>query len=106
VTFGVKVTRDDGPDGHVHFDVFAGRNEHARGRSGSWCLRHDEFEAFMARLRPEAIQHACLCDPSDVFEPPDPTPRVVASCPSHQARRAYQRYVDEQRAPARRKARE
>lgn len=99
VTFGVKVTRDDGPGGHVHFDIFAGRNEHARGRSGSWVLRHDEFEVFLARLKPDApLQFACLCDPADVFEPPDPTPRVVDGCPSHRARRVYQRYVDEQRA--------
>ena len=54
VTFGVKVTRDDGPGGHVHFDLFAGRNPHARGRSGSLVLRHDEFHAFLDRLQPEA----------------------------------------------------
>lgn len=98
VTFGIKVTRDDGEGGHVHFDLFAGRTEHARGRSGSLVLRHDEFEAFMARLKPERIDHKCLCDPSDPFEPPDPTPRVVDGCPAHRARRAYQRWADEQRA--------
>lgn len=95
VTFGVKVTRDDGDHGHVHFDIFAGRNEHARGRAGSWCLRQDEFAAFLARLKPERLTHACLCDPAAVFEPPDPTPRVVAGCPSHRARGVYQRWADE-----------
>ena len=55
VTFGVKVIRDDGPGGHVHFDLFAGRTPAARGRSGRLVLRADEYEEFVARLSPEAI---------------------------------------------------
>lgn len=35
----------------------------------------------------------CICDPTDVFEPPDPTPRAVEGCPAHQARRVYQRWA-------------
>jgi hypothetical protein len=76
VTFGVKVTRDDGPDGHVHFDVFAGRNEHARGRAGSLVLRHDEFAAFLDRLKPERLVEA----PSD-----GPCTWSGLDCPIHGA---------------------
>lgn len=36
----------------------------------------------------------CICDPDDVFEPPDPTPRAVEGCPAHKARRAYQLWAD------------
>jgi hypothetical protein len=32
----------------------------------------------------------CICDPDDIFEPPDPKPVAVEGCPAHQARRAYQ----------------
>jgi hypothetical protein len=39
----------------------------------------------------------CICDPTDPFDPPDPTPRVVAGCPAHAARGAYQRWVTESR---------
>lgn len=60
VTFGIKVTRDDGPGGHVHFDLFVGRNPHARGRAGSLVLRHDEFREFFQRLRPEAYSRVDL----------------------------------------------
>lgn len=99
VTFGIKVTKDLG---HVHFNVFAGRTPDARGCAGSLVMRHDEFDAFLRRLKPETpLQFACLCDPSDVFEPPDPKPRVVAGCPSHKARGAYQRFVDKQRREVR-----
>lgn len=52
VTFGVKVTSDYG---HVHFDLFAGRTPHSRGRAGSLTLRRDEFEEFIWRLAPEAV---------------------------------------------------
>lgn len=55
VTFGVKVIRDDRPGGHVHFDLFAGRTPHARGRSGRLVLRADEFEEFARRLAPETV---------------------------------------------------
>lgn len=40
----------------------------------------------------------CICDPTDLFEPPDPTPRVVPGCPAHGARGAYQRWVTENAA--------
>lgn len=44
----------------------------------------------------------CICDPNDLFEPPNPTPVAVEGCPAHQARRGYQQFVrrmepDEQR---------
>jgi hypothetical protein len=39
----------------------------------------------------------CICDPTDLFDPPDPTPRVVAGCPAHGARGAYQRWATENR---------
>lgn len=32
----------------------------------------------------------CICDPDDIFEPPDPRPVAVEGCPAHQARRAFQ----------------
>jgi hypothetical protein len=35
----------------------------------------------------------CICDPADVFDPPDPRPRAVEGCPAHRARRAYQRWA-------------
>lgn len=57
VTFGVKVTRDDGPGGHVHFDLFAGRTPHSRGRAGRLVLRPDEFEEFVKRLNPEIVRY-------------------------------------------------
>lgn len=48
----------------------------------------------MSEPRPDRFR--CICDPTDVFEPPDPTPRAVEGCPAHLARRAYQRWaVDE-----------
>lgn len=65
VTFGIKVTRDDGPGGHVHFDLFAGRNAHARGRSGSLVLRHEEFREFFYRLRPEEYSRVALWEVRD-----------------------------------------
>lgn len=38
----------------------------------------------------------CICDPGDVFAPPDPTPRAVEGCPAHGARRAYQQWFEQQ----------
>lgn len=38
----------------------------------------------------------CICDPTDMFEPPNPTPRAVEGCPAHRARRAYQQWAAEQ----------
>jgi hypothetical protein len=35
----------------------------------------------------------CICDPDDLFEPPDPMPRAVEGCPAHKARRAAQQFV-------------
>jgi hypothetical protein len=35
----------------------------------------------------------CICDPDNIFEPPDPKPVAVEGCPAHQARRAYQQFV-------------
>ncbi len=32
----------------------------------------------------------CICDPDDLFEPPDPRPVAVEGCPAHQFRRAAQ----------------
>lgn len=32
----------------------------------------------------------CICDPDDLFDPPDPRPVAVEGCPAHQARRAAQ----------------
>jgi hypothetical protein len=40
----------------------------------------------------------CICDPDDLFEPPDPTPRAVEGCPAHRARRAYQKWAEQRRA--------
>lgn len=36
----------------------------------------------------------CICDPDDVFDPPDPTPRAVEGCPAHRARRVYQQWAE------------
>lgn len=54
VTFGVKVIAEQG---HVHFDVFAGRTPDSRGRAGRLVLRADEFEEFKRRLNPEVIRY-------------------------------------------------
>lgn len=35
----------------------------------------------------------CICDPDDLFEPPDPRPRAVEGCPAHRARRAAQQFA-------------
>jgi len=43
---------------------------------------------------PAGDRFRCICDPNDVFEPPDPTPRAVEGCPAHRARRAYQRWAE------------
>jgi hypothetical protein len=32
----------------------------------------------------------CICDPDDIFEPPDPRPVAVEGCPAHRFRRAAQ----------------
>jgi hypothetical protein len=38
----------------------------------------------------------CVCDPADVFDPAaGPTPRAVAGCPAHRARRAYQLFAEQ-----------
>lgn len=100
VSFGIKVTRDDGPHGHVHFDVFAGRNEHARGRSGSWVLRHDEFAVFIERLKPETVTrpgpNGCReCPPACPDCTYDPMLRAMCDC-----------YSTTRHGAARRKARE
>jgi hypothetical protein len=34
----------------------------------------------------------CICDPDDLFEPPDPMPRAVKGCPAHRARYAAQTF--------------
>lgn len=54
VSFGIKVTNDEG--GHVHFNLFAGTTPDARGCCGSLTMRPEEFEEFVWRLDPEAIQ--------------------------------------------------
>ncbi len=54
VTFGVKVIADQG---HIHFDVFAGRTPHSRGRAGRLVLRADEFEEFVRLLGPEVVRY-------------------------------------------------
>jgi hypothetical protein len=43
--------------------------------------------------QPHPDPFRCICDPADVFDPPDPTPRAVAGCPAHRARRVYQRWA-------------
>lgn len=32
----------------------------------------------------------CICDPDDLFDPPDPRPVAVEGCPAHRFRRAAQ----------------
>jgi hypothetical protein len=32
----------------------------------------------------------CICDPDNLFDPPDPRPVAVEGCPAHQFRRAAQ----------------
>lgn len=34
----------------------------------------------------------CICDPTDLFEPPYPMPRAVKGCPAHQIRRMAQQF--------------
>lgn len=34
----------------------------------------------------------CICDPDDIFDPPDPRPRAVEGCPAHRARRVAQQF--------------
>jgi hypothetical protein len=34
----------------------------------------------------------CICDPDDLFAPPDPRPRVVEGCLAHQARGVVQQF--------------
>jgi hypothetical protein len=44
-----------------------------------------------------AVTHLrCICDPDDLFEPPDPMPRAVKGCPAHRARYAAQNFDYEQ----------
>jgi hypothetical protein len=40
-------------------------------------------------------QFPCICDPTDLFDPPDPRPRVVPGCPAHQVRGVFQRIINE-----------
>lgn len=37
-----------------------------------------------------ADEFRCICDPDDLFEPPDPRPVAVEGCPAHRFRRAAQ----------------
>lgn len=47
-------------------------------------------------MREDPDPFRCICDPDDLFDPPDPIPRVVEGCPAHRARRAYQMFVERQ----------
>lgn len=38
--------------------------------------------------------YVCICDPDDIFDPPDPRPRAVEGCTAHRARRVAQRYAE------------
>lgn len=48
-------------------------------------------------------EYRCICDPDDIFEPPDPRPVAVEGCPAHRFRRAAQllarQVADEQENP-------
>lgn len=35
----------------------------------------------------------CICDPDDIFDPPDPRPVAVEGCPAHRFRRAAQQFA-------------
>lgn len=48
VTVGLRVDRRTG--GHVEVSLFAGRNRHARGRSGGLVFRIDEWDEIVAGL--------------------------------------------------------
>lgn len=41
-----------------------------------------------------AEPYRCICDPDDLYDPPNPTPRAVEGCPAHQARRVFQQWSD------------
>ena len=117
VTFGIKVTKDLG---HVHFDVFAGRNLGARGRCGSLVMRGDEFGAFLAALNPDTItsveghewslrlpetaqpvRPGCVCELHEVgtiFGPPEYVRGLSNGCTIHPASAEELRQVAAQRA--------
>ena len=44
----------------------------------------------MCEACPPELQ--CICDPTDIFDPPDPRPVAVEGCPAHKARRAAQQF--------------
>ena len=35
----------------------------------------------------------CICDPDDIFDPPDPRPVAVEGCPAHRFRRLAQQFA-------------
>lgn len=37
----------------------------------------------------------CICNPEDIFEPPDPRPIAVEGCPAHKVRRLVQQKIKE-----------
>lgn len=39
----------------------------------------------------------CRCDPNDLFDPPNSTPRAVANCPRHRFRRTVQQLIERHR---------
>jgi hypothetical protein len=50
-------------------------------------IRHAHYEALAAD------PFRCICDPDDIFDPPDPTPRAVEGCPAHRGRYVAQNWV-------------
>lgn len=70
---------------------------HQRHRGGCLCGWAELGKSFaahqVAMLRMDG-EFRCICDPNDLFDPPDPRPRAVAGCPAHRARRAAQRFIE------------
>ncbi|SNY28969.1 hypothetical protein [Paractinoplanes atraurantiacus] len=46
------------------------------------------------QLRATAEAFRCICNPDDLFRPPNPIPRAVEGCPAHKARYAAQQFAD------------
>jgi hypothetical protein len=77
-----------------HGDVAAGWD--AELCKAAWKLAEATDRAYpKASAGPEEFR--CICDPSDLFDPPDPQPRAVAGCPAHRARRAAQQFSEQHR---------
>ena len=59
----IGLREDSHTGGHTQVSVFIGRNENARGRSGTITIRNDEWDALQERIEGTAEDLIEVIDP-------------------------------------------